>query len=59
MLQKKGIELGKLAVYYSLNQEAVDTTLVGMNNRHLLACNLEAVKGISAAEADALVEVMR
>ncbi|KAJ8954404.1 hypothetical protein NQ318_011078 [Aromia moschata] len=58
--KEKGVELGKLAVYYTLQQEGPDTVLVGMNSVKYLTYNLDVVyNGLSRKEKDAYEEVLK
>ncbi|XP_074036955.1 uncharacterized protein isoform X2 [Leptinotarsa decemlineata] len=59
-LEENDIELGKLAVYYSLQQEGPATVLVGMNSMKLLECNLDVVlNGLSERERDVYEKVLK
>lgn len=50
-IQQKGVELGKLALYHSINQPGSDTYLVGMNEPTILQMNLELLwNGLSESE---------
>ncbi|EFA04125.1 uncharacterized protein LOC658727 [Tribolium castaneum] len=50
---KNGVEIGKLALYYALNEDGPHTILVGMNNTDLFKCNLDVLhNGLSDKEKD-------
>ncbi|CAH1977453.1 unnamed protein product [Acanthoscelides obtectus] len=56
----KGVELGKLALYYSLQHKGTATVLVGMNNRQLLDFNLQVLhEGLSPNELAAYNHVLK
>lgn len=58
--QKKDVELGKLAVYHTLQQPGPDTVLIGMNNRQILNYNLDVLyNGISPKEHEVYNDVMK
>nr|XP_023029584.1 L-galactose dehydrogenase-like [Leptinotarsa decemlineata] len=60
LCKENDIELGKLAVYYSLQQEGPATVLVGMNSMKLLECNLDVVlNGLSERERDVYEKVLK
>lgn len=51
----QNVELGKLAVYYSLQQPGPHTTLVGINNLKVLNCNLDVLhNGLNDKEKEVL-----
>lgn len=53
--QSQGIELAKLALYYSLQQPGPHTHLVGVNTVTLLKSNLDVLfNGLSTKEKDTL-----
>lgn len=59
-LQKNDVELGKLAVYHTLQQPGPDTVLIGMNNRTLLKYNLDVLhNGLSAKEHEVYKGAMK
>ncbi|XP_050316145.1 uncharacterized protein LOC126750547 [Anthonomus grandis grandis] len=54
------VELGKLAVWHSLQQEGPDTTLVGMDSVQIVECNLEVLhKGLNSKEKKIYEEVLK
>lgn len=56
--EDNGVELGKLAVYFGLQQEGPDTTLIGMNSRTLLNYNLDVLRnGLTEKEKQVYAEV--
>nr|CAH7750075.1 unnamed protein product [Callosobruchus chinensis] len=58
--KNKGIELGKLALYYSLQQDGPATVLVGMKNRQLLEDNLNVLNdGLNPTEQAAYNHVLK
>ncbi|KAJ8972499.1 hypothetical protein NQ317_012716, partial [Molorchus minor] len=60
ILQKIGVELGKLAVYHTLQQKGPDTVLIGMNKRNVLEYNLDVLyNGLTQKEHEAYTEVMK
>ncbi|EDW14059.1 L-galactose dehydrogenase [Drosophila mojavensis] len=53
--KQRGVELGKLAMYYSTQLEGAATFLIGIPNRRLLQVNLDAVlNGLNSAEQEVL-----
>lgn len=47
------MEIGKLALYYALNEDGPHTILVGMNNPDLLKCNLDVLySGLNSKEKE-------
>lgn len=53
--KKRGVELGKLAMYYTMQLEDASTFLIGIPNRHLLKLNLYVVlNGLTADEQEVL-----
>ncbi|XP_018574593.1 L-galactose dehydrogenase-like isoform X2 [Anoplophora glabripennis] len=58
--KKNNVELGKLAVYHSLQQDGPDTVLVGMNSTKLLDYNLNVLlEGLSEKEKEMYHHVMK
>ncbi|KAJ8966495.1 hypothetical protein NQ317_005850 [Molorchus minor] len=58
--KKIGVELGKLAVYHTLQQKGPDTVLIGMNKRNVLEYNLDVLyNGLTQKEHEAYTEVMK
>lgn len=54
------MELGKLAVYHSLQQVGPDTVLVGMNSTKLLDYNFNVVlNGLSQKEREVYENVLK
>jgi len=54
------VELGKLAVWHSLQQEGPDTTLVGMDSVKVVEYNLSVLRhGLSAKEKNVYVQVLK
>ncbi|CAH1977442.1 unnamed protein product [Acanthoscelides obtectus] len=57
---ESGVELGKLALYHSLQQEGPATVLVGMKDRNILEYNLNVVfGGLSSDEKAAYNHVLK
>ncbi|XP_060646589.1 uncharacterized protein LOC132784769 [Drosophila nasuta] len=53
--KQRGVELGKLAMYYTMQLEDASTFLIGIPNRHLLQLNLDVVfNGLTATEQEVL-----
>lgn len=53
--KKRNVELGKLAMYYTMQLEDASTFLIGIPNRHVLKLNLNVVlNGLTAAEQEVL-----
>lgn len=53
------MELGRLAVYYTMQQPGVDLHLIGIQDRGILRSNLEiATVGISDKEKQVLQELL-
>ncbi|XP_077302274.1 uncharacterized protein LOC143922816 isoform X2 [Arctopsyche grandis] len=51
----EGVELGRLAIWHSMNQKGAATHVIGVNNRHLLQANLSVLyNGLSKKEIDVL-----
>lgn len=58
--KERGIELGKLAMYYALQLKGPATFLVGMQTKKLLEINLEAFyNGLTEAEHAALEYILK
>lgn len=58
--KERGIELGKLAMYFSLQLKGPATFLVGMQTKKLLEINLEAFyNGLTEAEHAALEYILK
>lgn len=54
------MELGKLAVWHSLQQPGPDTTLIGMDSIQIVNYNLEVLHyGLSVKELELYEQVMR
>ncbi|KAH8265290.1 hypothetical protein KR038_003418 [Drosophila bunnanda] len=53
--RERGVELGKLAMYYTMQLEGAATFLIGIPNRELLRINLAAVRdGLTPKEQEVL-----
>lgn len=60
MFQENGVELGNLAVYYTMCQPDVDVHLVGLPTMSCLESNLNvALNSISQREKDVLNEIFQ
>lgn len=54
--QQRGVELGKLAMYYTIQLDEAATFLIGIPNRQLLRINLDAVlNGLTSEEHEVLI----
>lgn len=57
-LQDRNVELGKLAVWHSLQYDDVTTNLVGMQSLKLINTNLDIlINGITEIEKQVLSEI--
>ncbi|EDW80697.1 uncharacterized protein Dwil_GK11668 [Drosophila willistoni] len=53
--KQRGVELGKLAMYHTLQLDGAATFLVGIPNRHMLQINLDAIfNGLTSNEQEVL-----
>ncbi|CAH1164156.1 unnamed protein product [Phaedon cochleariae] len=59
LCKQNDVELGKLAVYYSLQQKGPDTVLIGMNTRKLLQYNLNVLNGLTSQEKEIYDKVLK
>ncbi|XP_072401192.1 uncharacterized protein [Diabrotica undecimpunctata] len=60
LCKKNDVELGKLAIYYSLQEKGTETVLVGMNTPKLVDINLEVVyNGLTPIEQDIYQQVLK
>ncbi|EDV41995.2 uncharacterized protein Dana_GF17755 [Drosophila ananassae] len=54
--RQRGVELGKLAMYYTMQLDGAATFLIGIPNRQLLRINLDAVlNGLTSNEQEVLI----
>ncbi|KAG5872413.1 hypothetical protein JTB14_013658 [Gonioctena quinquepunctata] len=60
LCKENNVELGKLAVYYSLQQDGPETVLVGMNSTKLLEYNLNVlINGLTPLEQEVYEKVLK
>ncbi|CAG9855904.1 unnamed protein product [Phyllotreta striolata] len=58
--KENNVELGKLAIFYSLQQEGPETVLIGMNTSNLVHDNLDVlINGLNKKEMELYEEVLK
>lgn len=54
------MELGKLAIFYSLQQKGPETVLIGMNKPELVSANLDVlINGLTPKEKEFYGKVLK